>query len=69
MYMGVSCIKQYDQGVLFGRRFHARKRRVKPLRASQSLPETFPGTGYKAFYLKITTMRGNRIACIGIRVP
>ena len=36
------------------------------LRASQSLSETFPGAGYKAFSLKGKTLRGNRGVRIGI---
>ena len=35
-----------------GWRFNVRERKVKPLRASQSLSETFPCTGYKMFILK-----------------
>ena len=46
--------------------FNARKREVRPLRASQSLSETFPCTGYKAFYIKGKALRGNRVARIGI---
>ena len=49
-----------------GWRFNARKRRVKPLRASQSLSETFSCTGYKAFSLKGKVLRGNRVARVGI---
>ena len=49
-----------------GWRFKARKRKVKPLRASQSLSETFPSTGYKAVSLKGTTLRGKRVARVGI---
>ena len=37
-------------------------RKVTPLRASQSLSETFPCTGYKTFYLKGKALRGNRCA-------
>ena len=37
-----------------------RKSTVKPLGASRSLSETFPGTGYKTFSLEGTTLRGNR---------
>ena len=48
-------------------RFHARKRKTKPLRASQSLSETFPCTGHNTFSLKGTTLRGNHVARIGIR--
>ena len=39
----------------------------KPLRASQSLSETLPGSGYEAFSLKGTTLRGNCVTRIGIR--
>ena len=45
-------------------RFSARKRKAKPLRASRSLSETFPGTCYMALSLKGTTLRGNRVARI-----
>ena len=38
--------------IYFVWRFHARKRKVKPLRASQGLSETFPCTGYIHFLLK-----------------
>ena len=41
-----------------GERLDARKCKVTPLRASQSLSETFPGTGYKACPLKGTSLRG-----------
>ena len=44
---------------------HYIKREVKPLRASQSLSEAFPCTGYKAFSLKGKTMRGNHVARTG----
>ena len=43
-------------------RFNARKRKAKPLRASRSLSENFPCTGYKAFSLKGKALRGNRVA-------
>ena len=45
---------------------NARKRKVKPLSASQSLSETFPCTRYKAFSLKGKALKGNRVARIGI---
>ena len=52
--------------ILFvGGRLNARKRKVQHLRASQSLPETFPCADYKAFPLKGVALRGNRIARIG----
>ena len=55
------------QGALkFDGRFNARKGKVKPLRASQSLSATFPCTGYKAFSLKGKALRGNCVARIGI---
>ena len=46
-----------------------RKRKVKPLRASQSLSETFPCVvgNCTAFYLKGEALRGNRVARVGIR--
>ena len=37
-----------------------RKRKVKPLRASQGLSKTFPCTGYEACSLKGTTGRESR---------
>ena len=52
----------------FDWRFNARKRKVKHLRASQSLSETFHCTGYNTNYIRGTTLRGNRVACIGIRI-
>ena len=48
------------------RRFTARKREVKPLRASQSLSETFPCTGSKAFSLQGKALRGNRATRIRV---
>ena len=48
------------------RRFNACKRKVKSLGASQSLSETFPCTGYKAFYIEGEALRGNRVARIEI---
>ena len=56
----------WKAGACFRRLFNARERRVTPLGASQSLSEIFPGTGYKAFSLKGTALRGNRIARIRI---
>ena len=49
------------------RRFDARRRGGKPLRASRSLSETFPCTGYNAFSLEGGALRGSHVACIGIR--
>ena len=43
-----------------------RKRKVKPLRASRSLSETFPCTGYDIVDVKGTALRGNHVAHIGI---
>ena len=54
------------QRVVDGGRFDARERKVKPLRISQSLSETFPCTGYTAFSLKGAALRGNRVVRIGI---
>ena len=42
------------------------RRKVRPLRASQSLSETFPCTGYKAFSLEGKALRENRVERIGI---
>ena len=47
-------------------RFNERKHNITPLRASQSLSETSPCTGYKACYVKGATLRGNRVARIRI---
>ena len=44
----------------------ARKRKVKPLRASQSLSETFPCTGCKVLPLEGEAPKENRVARIGI---
>ena len=52
---------------VIGWRLNACKCEVKPLRASQSLSETFPGTSYKASSPEGTTLRGNRVARLGIR--
>ena len=43
-----------------------RKCKVKPIRASQSLSETFPCTGYMAFDIEGKDLRGNHVARIGI---
>ena len=47
---------------LLGRRFHAGERKVKPLRASQSLAETLPCTCYNTCSLTGKTLRGNHVA-------
>ena len=57
---------QYYMPYKFGWRFDARKCKVKPLGASQSLSYNFPCTGYKGFSLKGTALRGNHVARIGI---
>ena len=49
-----------SQRVLDGGRFDARERKIKPLRASQSL------SGYKAFSREGKALRGNHVARIGI---
>ena len=49
-----------------GRCLDVRKRKVTSLRASRSLSETFTSTGHKAFCVEGKTMRGNRVARIGI---
>ena len=46
----------------FGWSFNARMRKVKPIRASQSLSESFPWTGYKVFHVQGKALRGNRVA-------
>ena len=44
---------------------NALKRKVTPLRASQSLSDIFPCAGHEACYIKGQTLRGNRFARIG----
>ena len=58
----------YSLGTWFGWLLYARarKRKVKPLRASKSLSETFPCTGHETFSLKGKALRGNRVTRIGM---
>ena len=48
-----------------GWRLNARRRKVKPLKASQSLSEAFPCTGYKVLDLEGKALTGNRVAHTG----
>ena len=60
------CMSLYLYIYIYIDRLNARNCKVKTLRASQSLSETFPGTGYEVFSLEGNALRGNRVARIGI---
>ena len=47
-------------------RFNARKRNETPLRASQSLSETFPCAAHKALYIKEKLSEGITLRALGL---
>ena len=49
-------------------KFNARKRKVKPLRASQILSEILPCTGYEVFPLKGAAPTGNRLRALEVEL-